>query len=160
MKKALAPFLFDYFEEKVAQEGIDLVDVEYLKEDSLWFLRFYIDKKGGVTLDDCQTVSLLVDPLLDELEENGSVKIPHAYHLEVSSPGLNRALKRPQDFVRYMGEMIEVSLYKALEGKKKYVGALVHYDVDTEELEILIDEDRLLSIEKEARAKVKRYNDF
>lgn len=160
MKKSLNHFLFDYFEEKVEKEGIDLVNVEYLKEEGHWFLRFYIDKKGGVNLDDCQQISLMVDPLLDELEASGEVKIPHAYHLEVSSPGLNRALKRPKDFLRYMGEMIEVSLYKALDGKKKYIGALVHYDAESEEIELLLDEERLLTIEKEARAKVKRHDDF
>lgn len=158
MAKNLQQILFEYFEEKIEQNlGIDLVDVEYIKEEGQWFLRFYIDKKGGVTLDDCQAVSIYIDPMLDQLEAEQSIKIPHAYHLEVSSPGLNRALKRPKDFERYLGEMVEITLYKALDGKKKYIGALVHYDLETEEVEILLDEEKLLTVEKEARAKIKRH---
>jgi len=92
----------------IAEEfGLELVDVEYKKEGADWFLRFYIDKAGGVTLDDCAEFSREVDPLL---EVEGL--IPHAFRLEVSSPGLERPLKKPLDFQRFVGEWVKVKTYE------------------------------------------------
>ncbi len=99
--------------------GIDLVDVEYVKEGRDWFLRIYIDKAGGVTIDDCQMVSEQLDRRMEDLDI-----IDQRYYLEVSSPG-ERPLKRDADFARYRGEPVEVRLYKALNGKKMYEGTLV-----------------------------------
>lgn len=100
----------------------ELVDIEYKKEGSQWYLRIYIDKTGGVTIDDCQAVSEQVSKLLDEKDP-----IPHSYILEVSSPGLDRVLKKDSDFKRFKGSLIDVSLYKSIEGRKKYRGVLIDF---------------------------------
>ena len=100
----------------------ELVDIEYKKEGSQWYLRIYIDKTGGVTIDDCQAVSEQVSKLLDEKDP-----IPHSYILEVSSQGLDRVLKKDSDFKRFKGSLIDVSLYKSIEGRKKYRGVLIDF---------------------------------
>ena len=93
------------------REGLELVDVEYVRERN-WILRIYIDKEGGVDLNDCQTVSEKAGMLLDEAD-----LIPDNYMLEVSSPGLDRVLKKDKDFIRYTGEDVDVKLFAPLEGK-------------------------------------------
>lgn len=100
--------------------GLELIDVEYLKEGSKWILRLYIDKKGGVGLDDCEAVSRKVEPLLDEQDP-----IRDPYVFEVSSPGLERPLKTERDFERYQGEAVEVSLYAPRNGSKQFTGLLI-----------------------------------
>ena len=103
----------------VEEAGCTLWDVEYLKEAGTWFLRVYIDKEGGVSIDDCEAVSRPLSDLLDEADP-----IEGSYVLEVSSAGADRPLKRPEHFARFMGSQVEVRLYRALEGRKEYVGAL------------------------------------
>lgn len=93
-------------------DGIEVVDVEYVRERN-WILRIYIDKDGGVDLNDCQTISEKAGALLDEKD-----LIPDNYMLEVSSPGLDRVLKKDKDFIRYAGEEVDVKLFAPLEGKK------------------------------------------
>lgn len=93
-------------------DGVELVDVEYVRERN-WILRVYIDKDGGVGLDDCQEVSEKAGSLLDEKD-----LIPDNYMLEVSSPGLDRVLKKDKDFIRYTGEDVDVKLFAPLEGTK------------------------------------------
>jgi ribosome maturation factor RimP len=99
--------------------GLELVDVEYKKEGATWFLRFFIDKPGGVGIDDCQSVSRAIDPLLDQ-----KMDIPGHYSLEVSSPGLERPFKSERDYLRNLGFEVEVSLFQAKDGKKKFEGLL------------------------------------
>lgn len=99
--------------------GIELIEVEYVKEGSDWYLRIYIDKTGGVTLDDCQTVSEALNDILDERDP-----IKTKYIFEVSSPGIDRPLKTDRDFERYKGETVEVHLYAPVEGSKIFVGNL------------------------------------
>jgi len=111
---------------------LELVDVEYVKEGSDYFLRAYIDKEGGVTIDDCEAVSR---PLSDMLDEEDF--IPDAYILEVSSPGLGRQLKKEKDFIRSIGKEVDVKLYKAVEKRKEFSGILIANDSDY----ILIEED-------------------
>lgn len=111
--------------------GYDLVDVEYVKEGQHWYLRIYIDKEGGVSLDDCQTFSSRVNVLLDEADP-----IQGSYFLEVSSPGLDRPLKKEEDFTRYLNREIEVSLYKQLDGNKRYKGINKGLDKDILTLEL------------------------
>ncbi|MBQ8974855.1 MAG: ribosome maturation factor RimP, partial [Oscillospiraceae bacterium] len=89
----------------VEQAGCELWDVEYVKEAGQWFLRVYIDKEGGVSIDDCEAVSRALDPILDE-----SDPIETSYVFEVSSAGAERSLKRPSDFERFMGSLVEVRL--------------------------------------------------
>lgn len=103
---------------------IELVDVEYVKEHH-WYLRVYIDKAGGIDIEDCQRLSEQLEKKLDELDP-----IPESYFLEVSSPGLDRELKKPRDYERHLGDAVEVSLYAPLDGEKTIVGALEAYGDD------------------------------
>ena len=103
--------------------GCELWDVEYIKEAGAWYLRVYIDREGGVSINDCEAVSRELDPLLDEADP-----ISGSYTFEVSSAGAERQLKRPSDFERFIGHLVEVKLYRAVEGRKSYVGDLASYD--------------------------------
>lgn len=110
--------------EGVVQEaGCTLWDVEYVREGGTWYLRVYIDKEGGVSINDCETISRALDPILDEADP-----IPDSYVFEVSSAGVERELKRPSDFERFMGSQIEVRLYQPVNGCKAFVGTLSAYD--------------------------------
>ena len=93
----------------------ELVDVEYVKEVGNWYLRAYIDKEGGITVNDCEMVSRKMSDLLDERDF-----IPDSYIFEVSSPGLGRQLKKDKDFDRSIGEAVDIKLYRALEGQKDF----------------------------------------
>ena len=97
----------------VKQHGCELWDVEYVREGSEYFLRLYLDKEGGVDINDCEAISRAVDPILDEKDP-----IEGSYHFEVCSAGLERTLKRPSDFERFMGENITVKLYRPRNGLK------------------------------------------
>ena len=110
----------------VEQHGFELVDVEYVKEGGTWYLRAYIDKPGGITVDDCEIVSRAFGDLLDEKDF-----IEDSYILEVSSPGLGRPLKKEKDFARSLGEEVEIRLYRPLDGSKEYKGELKTYDKET-----------------------------
>ena len=123
-------------EEILADTDYELVDVEYVKEKD-WFLRIYIDKDGGVGLDDCQEVSGLLD---ERIEKLGILN--DRFILEVSSPGLDRALKKEKDFQREMGKKVDITLYKPLNGEKNITGVLTGYAGDT----ITIDEERELPL--------------
>ena len=102
--------------------GVELVDVEYVKEKDR-YLRVFIDKPEGIGIEDCQSLSEKLEKLLDERDV-----IPEQYILEVSSPGLDRVLKKPRDFERERGKQVEVSLYEPLNGEKTLVGALAGFD--------------------------------
>ncbi len=104
----------------IAEKGLELVDLEFVKEGVNWYLRVYIDKDGGVNIDDCEAVSRALEVKLDEKDP-----IEQAYILEVSSPGIDRPLKKDADFVKYQGEIIDVKLYKAQDGSKQYHGKLL-----------------------------------
>lgn len=123
-------------EEILANTDYELVDVEYVKERD-WFLRVYIDKEGGIGLDDCQEVSGLLDEKLEELNI-----INDRYILEVSSPGLDRALKKEKDFKREMDKVVDITLYKAIDGEKMITGKLTGYTKDI----ITIDETREIAL--------------
>ncbi len=107
----------------VEQNGCSLWDVEYVKEAGTWFLRLYIDKEGGVSIDDCEVISRAVSDALDEADP-----IEGSYTLEVSSAGADRALKKPEHFAAMMGQEVEVRLYRAREKRKEYVGVLSGYE--------------------------------
>ena len=107
----------------VEEEGCSLWDVEYVREAGSWFLRIFIDKDGGVGIDDCERISRRLDPILDEADP-----IPDSYVFEVGSAGAERELKRPGDFEQFMGSEVEVRLYQPLNGCKVYVGVLAGYD--------------------------------
>ena len=107
----------------VEEEGCSLWDVEYVREAGSWFLRIFIDKDGGVGIDDCERISRRLDPILDEDDP-----IPDSYVFEVGSAGAERELKRPGDFEQFMGSEVEVRLYQPVNGCKVYVGVLSGYD--------------------------------
>ena len=108
------------------ENNFELVDVEYVKEAGMWYLRAYIDKEGGFTVDDCEMVSRKLSDWLDEKDF-----IDDSYILEVSSPGLGRPLKKEKDFKRSMGEQVDIKLYRAIDRQKDFTGALAAYDEKT-----------------------------
>lgn len=110
----------------VSEYGLELVDVDYVKEGSDFYLRAYIDKPGGVTIGDCETVSRAFDPILDREDF-----VPGAYIFEVSSPGLGRPLKKDKDYARAVGQKVEGKLFKAADGIKSFEGILTEYTADT-----------------------------
>lgn len=122
MKKNIEVTVSEIAEPIVKEIGVELYDVEYVKEGGTWYLRIYIDAEGGVDIEQCEAVSRALDPALDAADP-----IKEAYYLEVSSVGLDRPLKKEKDFHYFMGEMIEVKLYKAYEGQKEFVGRLVDF---------------------------------
>lgn len=117
----------------VEENGFELVDVEYVKEAGTWYLRVYIDKPGGITIDDCEVVSRRLSDLMDEKDF-----IEDMYILEVSSPGLGRPLKKDKDFNRSIGQDVDIKTYKAIDKQKEFTGALKAFDADT--VTITIDE--------------------
>ncbi|MGN1400409.1 MAG: ribosome maturation factor RimP [Bacillus sp. (in: firmicutes)] len=113
------------------QEGLELVDVEYVKEGKNWFLRVYIDKDGGIDIDECGLVSEKLSEKLDELDP-----IEHNYFLEVSSPGAERPLKKEKDFLKALGKHVNIKTYEPIEGSKEFEGTLLSYN--EEELTISV----------------------
>ena len=107
----------------VDERGFELVDVEYVKEGSNWYLRAFIDKPGGISIDDIEPISRELSEKLDQEDF-----ISDAYILEVSSPGLGRPLKKDKDFVRSIGEEIEIHLYRAINKQKEFVGILKEFN--------------------------------
>ena len=116
----------------VEANNVELFDVDYIKEGQDWYLRVYIDKEGGVTIDDCQAVS--------------------QYIFEVSSPGLTRPLKKEKDYAKSIGKLIDIKLYKAVEGIKEYTGILKEYDKDNITIEV---DDNLIKIERSNLAMIR-----
>lgn len=111
-----------FSEPVVASLGCTLWDVEYVREGGEWFLRLYLDKEGGVGIDDCEAVSRAIDPILDEKDP-----IADSYHFEVSSAGLERVLRRPEHFAACMGLDAVVKLYRPKNGSREFTGRLRGY---------------------------------
>ena len=117
--------------EETASRGLVPVDAEYVKQGSEYSLLLYIDKEGGVTVEDCEAVSRALDPRLDEEDF-----IPDAYTLYVSSPGLGRPIRRPRDYVFAKGRDVEVHLFRPADGQKEFEGVLTDFDEDSATIEI------------------------
>ncbi|KHO12949.1 ribosome maturation factor rimP [Latilactobacillus curvatus] len=117
------------------QHHFELVDIEFVKEGSSWYLRVFIDKPNGIDLEDCALVN---DALSEKLDSIDPDPIPQAYFLDVSSPGAERPLKKEADFQKALGEYIHISLYQAVDGEKIYQGTLKALDDDTLTLVIKI----------------------
>ncbi len=117
---------------------IELVDVEYVKEQH-WYLRVFIDKEGGIEIDDCQRLS---EQLEEELDKTDPIK--ESYMLEVSSPGLDRVLKKERDFEREMGKMIDITTYAPVNGQKLVTGKLTGFTKDS----VTIDQDQTIMLDK------------
>ena len=114
----------------VAANGCEIYDVEYVKEGGNWYLRAFIDKADGVSIVDCENVSRAFSEKLDEADF-----IPDAYTLEVSSPGLGRALKKDRHLEKSLGDEVEVKTYKPIDRQKEFIGVLKAYDKDTVTIE-------------------------
>jgi len=132
----------------VEEAGCELVDVEYVKEGGNWFLRVIIDKDGGVSHDDCERVSQPLNTLLDEKDP-----ISHPFYLEVSSPGLERRLKRPRDFEWAGGKLVEIRLFSAVDGRKRYEGHLESFDGKKLSISLESGEAVTFPLEQVAKAK-------
>lgn len=137
----------------LAESGLELTDVEYVRERN-WFLRIYIDKDGGVDLNDCQEVSEKVGVLLDEAD-----LISDNYMLEVSSPGLDRVLKKDKDFIRYTGEEVDVKLFASTEGKKEFTAVLDGL-TDEGDLKLRLANEKSMVVERNKIAQVRLHFSF
>ena len=135
------------------ERGWELVDVEFVKEGSNWYLRAYIDKPGGITVDDCEIVSRALEAKLDS--ENF---ISEAYILEVSSPGLGRAIRKDKDYVRNEGKEIELRLYKPFEHEKEWRGVLTGWNADS--VTITVEDDREIVFARKDLALVREAFDW
>lgn len=144
-EKLLTPIITEY--------GFELVDVEYVKEAGTWYLRAYIDKPGGITVDDCEAVSRRFSDILDEKDY-----IEDSYIFEVSSPGLGRPLKKEKDFQRNLGEEVEIRTYRAINRRKEFVGILKGYDKET--VTISYEDDTTQTFERSEIALIRQALDF
>ena len=140
--------VWKHVEPKVNELGYEIYDIEYLKEGTSWYLRIYIDKEDGISINDCEIVSREIDGLIDELNP---IKTP--YSLEVSSPGVERTLRRDEHFNKYLNTEVEVSLFKPLNGEKKIKGTLMSFN----ENELKVDN---LSIDRKDISVIKTVYNF
>ncbi|MCI9125536.1 MAG: ribosome maturation factor RimP [Eubacterium sp.] len=131
----------------------DLVDVEFVKEGGTWYLRAYIDKEGGITVNDCEDVARKMNPILDELDY-----IDGSYTFEVSSPGLGRPLKKEKDFIRNLGKDVEIRTYRPIQHKKEFYGRLKAYDDGT--VTIVTEDEEDVSFDKNEIALIRQAFDF
>jgi ribosome maturation factor RimP len=121
IKAAVEEMILPY----LTENGFELVDVEYVKEGSNWFLRVFVDKEGGIDIDDCGRIS---EVLSEKLDKNDP--IPSAYFLEVSSPGAERPLKKPEDVKKAVGKDVFVTTYEPVDGQKEFEGRLLSFEED------------------------------
>lgn len=132
--------------------SFELVDVEYVKEAGTWYLRIYIDKPGGITIDDCELVSRAFSEILDQQDY-----IEDSYIMEVSSPGLLRPIKKDKDFQRNMEKEIEIKTYKMIDHTKDFVGVLTAFDKETV---TIMTEDGERTFKRNELALVRPYIEF
>ena len=137
----------------VEANHFELVDVEYVKEAGNWYLRIYIDKEGGININDCELVSRAFSDILDKEDP-----IEDAYILEVSSPGLGRPLKKDKDFQRNLGEEVEVRTYKQIDKQKEFVGLLDAWDKESVTLQM--ENGETMTISRSDIALIRQYIDF
>ncbi|MDD7290628.1 ribosome maturation factor RimP [Veillonella caviae] len=150
-REAVEEFVSSVVEKVIAGTELELVDVDYVRERD-WYLRVYLDKPGGVDLDDCQMVSEKLSAALDEKDP-----ITENYLLEVSSPGLDRVLKKDKDFIRYNGRDVDIQLFKTIGGLKQYTGTLQGFNDDT--IEFLINGESM-TFERSSIAQIRLHLDF
>jgi len=147
-KKKVVDIVEELVQQFMDENRLELVDIEFLKEGKDWFLRIYIDKENGISLDDCQLVSEYISGKLDELDP-----IEQSYYLEVSSAGLDRPMKSTKDYERNVGKVIEVSVYQAIHDKKIIEGELL--EINEEIIKIQCIDNSVIAIEKNNIAKAK-----
>ncbi len=148
-KEKIYKILEELLEPLAGTRGIELVDAVYEKEGSKWFLRIYVDKPGGIQLNDCEEISGFLGEKLDAVD-----LIPHQYYLEVSSPGIERPLRKPGDFIRFRGRDITLRTNVPIQGQKNFCGKLVDYVEDQVLLETKSGPIKI-SINLIAKAKLK-----
>lgn len=132
--------VYELIKDAVEAEGVRLWDVRFLKEGASWYLRVFIDKPEGISIDDCTNVSHAIDPIIDEADP-----IDVSYYLEVCSPGIERELTRSRHYEESLGKQVRLKLYRAYDGKKEITGTLE--DV-TEENVALVTEGNALTVER------------
>ena len=132
--------VYELIKDAVEAEGVRLWDVRFLKEGASWYLRVFIDKPEGISIDDCTNVSHAIDPIIDEADP-----IDVSYYLEVCSPGIERELTRSRHYEESLGQQVRLKLYRAYDGKKEITGTLE--DV-TEENVTLVTEGNALTVER------------
>lgn len=137
----------------VEELGFELVDVEYVKEGGTWYLRAYIDKPGGITVDDCELVSRAANDILDEKDF-----VEDSYVFEVSSPGLGRPLKKEKDFARSIGEEVEIRTFRPINRQKEFVGILNAYDKEAVTIEL--EDGEIMQISRSDIALIRLAFDF
>lgn len=137
MKKSTESLIEELVLPTTNEHNIEIVDVEYVKEAGEYYLRIFIDKDGGVSLNDCEVITRAINPILDEKDP-----IKENYFLEVSSPGLDRPLKKEKDFIRYAGRDVEVKLYKPINGLKHFEAQLVEL-VDNKIVKLIVDNEEM-----------------
>ena len=142
MASPIAEKVFGLIKDTVEANGVSLWDVKYVKEGASWYLRVILDSEEGITIDDCTNVHHAIDPILDEADP-----IRDPYFLEVSSPGLERELTRPEHFEEFRGADVKLKLYKAINGSKELCGKLMSFD--GKEIVILVGEEEV-TLEKAA----------
>ena len=151
-RSKIAQAAYDIAKPEAEKMGLELVDAEFKKEGQKTFLRLFIDKKGGLNIDDCENFSRLIDPILDE-------QLKHdADYFEVSSPGLTRPLTEPADFRRYSDEKIEVSLFKEVDGVKNFLGIIK--DVTDEKVLFEYDDGKEIELKYDELARAVRHIEF
>lgn len=150
--RGVAPFVRELVTPTAEEQSLILWDVEYVREGAEMILRITIDKEGGVGIDDCERFHRAIDPLLDEADP-----IESSYRLEVSSPGIERTLARPEHFTAMIGSEVEVKLYAPIDGVKLFRGILHGYG--DEGVTFKIGEDTL-TLEREKLARVRTVYDF
>lgn len=138
-KKNTVGIVTDLVQPIVDELGLQLWDVRFEKEGSIWYLRVFLDKEEGVNIDDCENVSRRLSPILDEVDP-----IPQSYTLEVSSPGIGRDLRRPQHFEAFMGADIHVRLIRPVEGERDFIGRLTGFGDG--KITLLLDEDLEMTV--------------
>lgn len=152
-KKKIEEIIYDIVKPITDLNSFELVEVEFIKEGASWYLRIYIDKPEGISLDDCQIVSQSISAILDKDDP-----IDKAYFLEVSSPGLERPLKTQRDFDKYKGEDIELKFFKPVNGKKILVGKLSGFEND--KVSISDEKGNISEYERSSISQIKRFLKF
>ena len=153
MAKNIASTVEEFLSPTIAKLGYQVVEVDFSKKQNGDNLTIFIDKKGGVSLDDCTLVHEAIDPLLDELNPTGD----KPYYLNVSSPGLDRPIVSNKDLERNLGEMLEATCYQKVGAKKHFVGVLVNYDETSITLE---EKDKQINLERKNISKLTKYIEF
>lgn len=137
------------------ENNFELVDVEYVKEGNDKYLRAYIDKEGGININDCEVVSRALEAKLDEEDF-----INEAYILEVSSPGLTRPLKKDRDFERNLGKPVEIHTYKPIDNCKEFIGDLKEYSAEIIVVDVGADKEELVTLARKDISVIKQYFEF